>query len=163
MVQFFKTGAYMTERDKSIIKSELGIISDTLEAIERRVNALKRHAVDVDQNSPTALDQAKKHYRIRREREKLFEKPDLFGEPAWDILVDLFIAAEEGKRISVSSLCIAAAAPPTTALRWISILENGGLIERTSDALDARRFYLALSTRAHDQLGSFFERTYVAT
>lgn len=149
----------MIEQDKIDIRSDLGIISNTLEAIERRVIALKRQAVDAGQTTSTALDHAKRHYRIRREREKLFGKPDLFGEPAWDILVDLFIAAEEGKRISVSSLCVAAVVPPTTALRWISILETGGLIERTSDALDARRFYLSLSSGVYAKLSSFFGKS----
>lgn len=47
---------------------------------------------------------------------------DLFGEPAWDMIVDLFIAAEENKTVSVSSLCIDASVPMTTVLRWNNIL-----------------------------------------
>jgi DNA-binding MarR family transcriptional regulator len=104
-----------------------------------------------------ALTKARQHYQYRRKRDVLFDNPNLFGEPAWDILVDLFIAAEERKKISVSSLCIAAAVPATTALRWITLLENFGLILRNADRNDARRFYLSLSEAAHAKIKKHFD------
>lgn len=82
--------------------------------------------------------------RIRRMRDHIM--PDgLFADPAWDILLDLMAARLEGTRVSVSSLCIAAAVPPTTALRWIRQLTDQGLLERQADARDARRVFIALS------------------
>ncbi|WP_245824587.1 winged helix DNA-binding protein [Sphingomonas azotifigens] len=69
----------------------------------------------------------------------------LVANPAWDMLIDLFIAQEAGTPISVSSLCYAANVPSTTALRWIKMLETAGLISRTSDPSDARRVHLALT------------------
>ena len=42
------------------------------------------------------------------------DNDELFGEPAWDILLDLYIANVENKPVSVSSACIGSAAPPTT-------------------------------------------------
>lgn len=79
----------------------------------------------------------------RRERERLFPK-GLFSDPAWDIILDLFDFAERGKKASITSVCIAAAVPPTTALRWIKILEDKGLIYREADPHDRRRFWLYL-------------------
>jgi hypothetical protein len=46
--------------------------------------------------------------------------PALFADPAWDILLDLAAARIDGRMVAVSSLCIAAAVPATTALRWIT-------------------------------------------
>ncbi len=83
-------------------------------------------------------------YGNRRRRAKWFG-PDLFGEPAWDILLDLFIATETGKQISVTSACIGAAVPLTTALRWLAMLETRCLIVRENDDKDARRSYVRLS------------------
>jgi DNA-binding MarR family transcriptional regulator len=80
----------------------------------------------------------------RRLRDQYFD-PALFGEPAWDMLLDLYAARERGKRISVSSLCIAAAVPPTTALRWITLLESAGMIVRLNDLNDRRRVFVTLS------------------
>jgi hypothetical protein len=74
---------------------------------------------------------------------------DLFADPARDILLDLFVAGEEGHRISISSCCIAAAVPPTTALRWIGMLKKRGLIEEAVDPADGRRKWLALTPAVH--------------
>lgn len=95
-------------------------------------------------------------YRDRRRRAQLFGDDTLFGEPAWDILLDLFIAAIRQKRVAVTSACIGAAVPTTTALRWLKILEEKGLIVREEDAEDARRTFLRLSPVAYQLMVEYF-------
>jgi DNA-binding MarR family transcriptional regulator len=82
--------------------------------------------------------------RQRRMREKYFDA-GLFGEPAWDMMLDLYCAHLEGKDVSVSSLCMASAVPVTTALRWITSMTESGLFERRADPTDGRRIFVALS------------------
>lgn len=77
---------------------------------------------------------------------------ELFGEPAWDMLLDLFIAHHEGKRISVSSACIASGGSATTALRWLSRLEALGLIVRVGDSADRRRIFIELTQETRARL-----------
>ena len=72
----------------------------------------------------------------RRLRDRFFQ-PDLFADLAWDILLDLKAAAQEGQQVSVSSLCIAAAVPPTTAPRWITAMTESGMLLRRQDPSDA--------------------------
>lgn len=79
----------------------------------------------------------------RRLRERFFD-PDLFGEPAWDMLLDLYAARLEHTRVSVSSLCIAATVPSTTALRWLRTLTEEGLVRRRADPQDRRRVFIEL-------------------
>ena len=81
---------------------------------------------------------------------------DLFADPAWDILLDLYAAQLEQQRVAVSSLCIAAAVPATTALRWIKTLTEMGLLVRTADPHDGRRVYIELSETAADGLEAYF-------
>lgn len=85
--------------------------------------------------------------RARRLRDRFFGD-GLFEDPAWDMLLDLFAARLEGVRVSVSSLCIAAAVAPTTALRWIGKLTAARLLERAADPADRRRAFVALSEEA---------------
>lgn len=93
--------------------------------------------------------------QARLERNSFFPG-DLFSDPAWDMLLDLY-AAELGQvRVSVTSLCIASNAPTSTALRWISTLEQQGLIERRSDPLDGRRFFLSLTREAVASFERYF-------
>ncbi len=115
--------------------------------------------------SPLVLDDkhwsdlARSHYRDRRLRAQMFDDSALFGEPAWDLLLDLFIAARERKRVPVTSACIGAAVPTTTALRWLSILEARGLVLRDDDASDARRIFVRLSPEAYGKMAEYFARS----
>ena len=82
--------------------------------------------------------------RARRLRAHYFPA-ELFADPAWDMLLDLLAARLEGKKVAVSSLCIAAAVPATTALRWIGVLTESGLAVRVADPADGRRVHIELA------------------
>ena len=84
-------------------------------------------------------------YKARRTREKSFGIAGLFSDPAWDILLDLLINENRMSKVSVTSACIASCVPATTALRWLSTLEEYGLVERRQDATDARRTFVILT------------------
>jgi hypothetical protein len=101
-------------------------------------------------------DMARSVYRGRRLRPRLFADEALFGEPAWDILLDLFIAETDGKPLSVTAACIGAAVPTSTALRWIAILEERGLLSRENDPADARRVFLRLSSGGYARMIAYF-------
>ena len=88
--------------------------------------------------------------RGRRARDRLFGGPDMFGEPAWDMMPDLFAAHAAGQKATVSSAAEAAHVAPTTALRWIDKLIRLGLFEREADPFDRRRCFLHLSERGEE-------------
>ncbi len=94
--------------------------------------------------------------RQRRMREQYFPA-DLFADPAWDMLLDLYAARLERQPVSVSSLCIAAAVPATTALRWIKTMTDAGLFLREADPHDGRRIFIGLAEAAFDALARYFE------
>jgi hypothetical protein len=96
-------------------------------------------------------------YALRRNRAAIFGNPELFGEPAWDILLDLHIAHAEGKPVSVSSACIGSAAPPTTGLRWLGVLAEEGLVVRENDADDHRRVLVRLTRTGIKAMERFFD------
>jgi hypothetical protein len=109
----------------------------------------------VDNEQKRLLDAAREAYEARRIREQIFG-PGLFADPSWGILLDLFIARREQRRVTVSSACIAAAAPTTTATRHISHLVQLGLVVRVPHPADARSCYLELSPKAEAKLGRLF-------
>ncbi len=93
--------------------------------------------------------------RARQQRARFFDG-ELFADPAWDMLLDLTAARAERARVSVTSLCIAAAVPPTTALRWIGQMTEAGLFVRVEDRGDRRRAFIALSDAAADSMARYF-------
>lgn len=90
---------------------------------------------------------AQRHLAGRRRRDAMFGS-GLFGEPAWDMLLMLFVAREEGRHVTVSDLCREADAPETTTHRWLLALIADGLVLRVGDPGDRRRSYLYLSAQA---------------
>jgi len=82
--------------------------------------------------------------RARRLRARYFDS-ELFADPAWDMLLDLVQAEIDQLRVPVSSLCIAAAVPATTALRWIKSMTDSGLFVRRADPHDGRRVFVEMS------------------
>jgi DNA-binding MarR family transcriptional regulator len=97
------------------------------------------------------LDVAEEIYRVRRKRDMHFEElfgVGLFCEPAWDILLDLYINNGRLRTISISSACLASAVPATTALRHILELEKRMLVARYRHPDDRRVFVLHLTQLA---------------
>lgn len=68
-----------------------------------------------------------------------------FGEPAWEMLLELFIQFAGGARVSTKSLVISSGAPDTTALRVLDRLEEAGLIERAPSQMDKRVTLIGLT------------------
>lgn len=92
----------------------------------------------------------------RQARLKFFEG-ELFADPAWDMLLDLTAAEGEHQSVSVTSLCIAAMVPATTALRWIKQLVDCGVFQRRSDPSDKRRAFIALSDQTRAGMARYFQ------
>lgn len=82
---------------------------------------------------------------------------ELFADPAWDMLLDLTAATAERTRISVTSLCLASGVPPTTALRWISLMEEAGLVHRECDETDRRRAFIVLNESSIASIARYFQ------
>jgi DNA-binding MarR family transcriptional regulator len=100
-----------------------------------------------DTDAPALKATARTLYSERRLRARHFAG-NLFAEPMWDMLLDLYIADCERRRITVKSVCIGADVPTTTALRHLSWLHEQGLVERLSHPRDARSTYVRLSAQA---------------
>lgn len=91
----------------------------------------------------------------RQARGRFFD-PALFGDPAWDMLLDLTAAQGEGVQVSVTSLCIAAGVPATTALRWLTQMVESGIFVRLPDPADKRRAFIAMSDAASAAMARYF-------
>ncbi len=110
-----------------------------------------------DDDRPRLPDAAviRRLIKARQLRARYFDA-DHFADPAWDILLDLAAARAERQQVSVTSLCIAAGVPATTALRWIGQMVDADLLVRVSDPHDRRRAYIALADNTADAMARYF-------
>jgi len=102
-----------------------------------------------------SLDTVRAVIRARRLRGRYFSE-ELFADPAWDMLLDLLQAEMSRLRVPVSSLCIAAAVPATTALRWLKTMVQEGLFLRRADPHDGRRVFVELAPQTSHALRRYF-------
>lgn len=147
---------YDKAREAEVLAQELLRFADTLRG---RAPAAAEPAEAPAADKPRGLgwrglshvELARTIYQHRKARAK-FLPGDLLGEPAWDILLDLYVAQVERREINVTSASLASQVPSTTGLRWIVILESRGYIERCSSGHDARVTYLRLTDQGMSQM-----------
>ncbi|AYJ85808.1 hypothetical protein D3Y57_07250 [Sphingomonas paeninsulae] len=87
---------------------------------------------------------AERIYRARRDRERVFDD-SIFADPAWDLLLDLFIRSERNEQVSISSACHASSVPEATALRYLKVLTEKKYVERISHPNDRRSTTLRMT------------------
>ncbi len=147
--------AHSTERsgDQLLkLSDEVSRIAGTLARLSTEVTPVMRGPTGLPEIS---AGQVLAVIRARRLRDRYF-KQDIFGEPAWDMLLNLFHAELSQAKMAVSQLTEAAAVPPTTALRWINALVKEGLLRRIADPFDGRRIFVELEPEASTALRRYF-------
>ena len=105
-------------------------------------------------DSQDLLTRAKLILSSRRLRSRHFN-PAIFGEPAWDILLVLYITDVSGGRQTIGKVADWIKTPPTTVLRWVSYLEKEKFLERYTHPTDRRITFLRLLARGRDAMNSY--------
>ena len=139
------------------LSEEVGRIASTLARLSAGPgNAPRPSAARASDDVPRiAAETVRQVIRARRLRARYFPE-ELFADPAWDMLLDLLQAEIAQLRVPVSSLCIAAAVPATTALRWLKTLVSQGIFLRHADPRDGRRVFVELAPQTSQALRRYF-------
>lgn len=93
--------------------------------------------------------QAERIFAQRQERLRIFD-PDLFGEPGWDILLCAYIASRKGAACLVDQVAAVLGIAPSTARRWVRILEDRGILMANGEAF-------AISLETECKLSEMFQ------
>lgn len=104
---------------------------------------------EVDRSAEKRLAALARRYLQARER-RTASAPDLFGDPTWEMLLDLAIAEFEGRHVSVKSACHGSGVPCSTALGYVGRLQEAGFIYRVGDVNDRRRTFIKPTGRARE-------------
>lgn len=96
---------------------------------------------------------AQRIHQRRRDRQQHFSS-ELFGEPAWDMLLAAYWLPTTGVELTVLGLCSEAGSSKTTAWRSLDRMIGLGLIE-TQDGKDRRSTRVKLTPEARDRIESY--------
>lgn len=81
---------------------------------------------------------------------------ELFAEPAWDILLELYSFQLLGRRVSEAELMEKVTVPATVAVRWIKMLEVQNLVSRMLDVTDSSEVALQLTANGLAAMDGYF-------
>jgi DNA-binding MarR family transcriptional regulator len=81
---------------------------------------------------------------------------ELLSDPAWGMLLELLHGELAGQRVGLSTLCEAAGAPESTAVRWLKALEGHDFVMRRTDPLDSESDVIELTSRGSNALRRYF-------
>lgn len=130
------------------------------EKVGRILNSLARSTFARNSSENDRLDIPEEVVRaaIRAWRERACYLPaELFSDPAWGMLLELF-HAEIGKRnVSLKRLCKASAASTPTAIRWLKVLEGRELVIRQADPLNSGNEFFELTPKGSTALRLYFK------
>jgi hypothetical protein len=135
-----------------------------MDEIARRLDDLLKAMAEVPPPQPAVgsaepdqIVAARRERVERRERERVFG-PAVFGDHGWDVLLELFIALEEGRDVTVFTICREMAVPEAAVLRCIATLIGAQLVLRQPQESDPRRMLLALTEEGFAMMCDYFNR-----
>lgn len=91
-------------------------------------------------------------FNMRQARAQIFPA-SMFNEPAWDMLMALYVAHEVS---AAADLARWTHTPLTTAMRWIEYLESHKLIVRESSPADRRAHMIRLTDQGRANMDALF-------
>ena len=107
--------------------------------------------VQVRSAFPPAELRTRRMIRTRAMRTELFDS-SLFSDPAWDILLDLFLAELEDRKRSLVDLTESTHAPQSTVARWLVALENCDLVLTRNDETSSMDLDVKLTSGAVERM-----------
>lgn len=111
--------------------------------------------------SPALLARARQARRLRATM-SAFLPQDLLVDPAWDMMIDLFIAAATGERLHVKDLILMSGESAASAMRRINRLQEAALLARDPDPTDHRRVHVGLTARGQSAMAAMLEHLFDA-
>lgn len=107
-------------------------------------------------NSVGTARRIRRMLQARRARNR-FLPSSLFGEAAWDMLLEAYAASLEQRTLTLDALFAAATGPDSTSLRWLQTVEQNHLLTRQADPCDSSRTIVQLSPRGLDAMTAYLE------
>ncbi len=111
-----------------------------------RLSELLHSLDEADETAIVSVGERSQLLRIlaeRRLRMTVFGEP--LPEPAWVILLTLYLAELDQRRTNVTSVADLAGVPAATTIRQIEMLVHRGLVSRQPHAVDQRVIWVALT------------------
>jgi DNA-binding MarR family transcriptional regulator len=139
-----RTNIELTERD----------VRDATRLLTVIAAAVRPAPVEGHFSREELLARARQQMAHRKRRSQQFPR-GIFGEPAWDMLLVLYVSDGFAPE-TIRDLREQAGLTHSTALRWLDYLESQQLITRNTNLSNKRSAHIELTDRARVKLDQYF-------
>jgi DNA-binding MarR family transcriptional regulator len=132
-------------------------LSDELSAL---VEALTRYAEEKRQRREAAARERITAAQLQAVLAARYWRSEKLGlelaHPGWSLLLELFRASLEQRRVRLARLATDAHVPVPTAIRWVDRFVSAGLVRREADAERAGVVRIALTAAGAEAMEDYF-------
>ena len=137
---------------------QMAEIEDKAEKVEYLIDRLRTPPNGHAGSVPTKelIARARFIRDVRKQRNRCFGDLE-FNDPAWEIMLALFVEGSESTPHKTTSLAALCEVPVTTLLRYLTALEEKGLLERRCSPTDKRVSWVVISKLGRLQMAKCLE------
>lgn len=133
--------------------------SEQIENLDRRI-ADSRNEMDKEQPASSEelthsdlIERAQKYLLWGRRKSATLDNGNgLFADSCWNMCLDIYICGLKEERVTVSSIAHSSGIPMTTAMRYINVMVEQGLIQKTQNPDDNRMTFVSVSPDCMDRI-----------
>jgi hypothetical protein len=148
------------------VKTELAELRLTIQQANARFDVLDKRIADSSRkigeeqiffNSDLTridlIDRAEKYLRWGRLKTQTLDTGNgLFADSCWSMCLDIYICGLKEERVTVSAIAHSSGIPMTTAMRYINVMAEQGLIEKSPNPADNRMIFVSISLSCKDKI-----------
>ena len=142
------------------LKSALSSASDHVESLSALVDEDTKQSSEFENRCETVIesqvvDRAEKLLKWSREKSKALNfGTGLFSDPCWDMCLDIYICDLNDEKIAISSVAHSSGIPMTTAMRYMNVMTEAGLLQKELNPSDSRMIFISTSKTLRDKISS---------
>ncbi|WP_109357454.1 helix-turn-helix domain-containing protein [Sphingorhabdus sp. EL138] len=143
------------------IRSALAEATEKIEALNGLVVSSENDETDTPDPAVEDITAAELIHRAERLLKWSRLKADtlnlgsgLFADSCWNMCLDTYICDLKGQKITVSSIAHSSGIPMTTAMRYINVMAEEGLLEKSPNPSDNRMIFISTSETCKDKIST---------
>lgn len=99
-----------------------------------------------DLDSGDLIDRAEKFLQWGRLKSGTLDTGNgLFTDSCWNMCLDIYLCGLKDQQVTVSAIAHSSGIPMTTAMRYINVMVEQGLLQKSSNPADHRMVFVAVS------------------
>ncbi len=145
------------------VNEELAALESLLSQVQTKVDSVRQIAAtdqsDESNSKPEVINDAELVVRAenllkwsRLKAQFLNLGTGLFSDSCWDMCLDIYICDLKEEQITVSSVAHSSGIPMTTAMRYINVMSEEGLLEKTPNPSDNRMVFVSTSSSCKERI-----------